>query len=68
MLLLAIETVKEKFIRLFNLALKKFSYTWDAWVAQSFKRLTHDLGSGHDLAVRELGCCVRICADSSEPA
>ena len=36
------------------------------WVAQSVKRPTPDLSSGHDLTVREFEPCIRLCADSSE--
>ena len=35
-------------------------------MAQSVKRLTLDFGSGHDLTVR--GPCLRLCANSVEPA
>ena len=38
------------------------------WVAQSVKHLTLDFGSGHDLMVCEFEPCVRLCADSEEPA
>ena len=37
-------------------------------MAQSVKRPTLDFGSGRDLAVGEFKPCVRLCADSSEPA
>ena len=36
--------------------------------AQSVKRPTLDLRSGHDLTVREFEPHVRLCADSAEPA
>ena len=36
-------------------------------MAQSVKRLTLDLGSGHDLTVRELEPRVGLCADCTEP-
>ena len=37
------------------------------WLAQSVKRLTLDLGSGHDLTVREFKPHVGLCADDAEP-
>ena len=37
-------------------------------MAQSVKHLTLDLGSGHDLTVREMEPHVGLCADSVEPA
>ena len=37
-------------------------------MAQSVKCPTLDLGSGHDLMVREFELCVGLCADSVEPA
>ena len=37
-------------------------------MAQSIKRLTLDLGSGHDLTVREFQARIRLHADSTEPA
>ena len=37
-------------------------------MAQPVKCPTLDLGSGHDLMVREFELCVRLCADSAEPA
>ena len=36
--------------------------------AQLVKHLTLDLGSGHELTVRELAPRVGLCADSAEPA
>ena len=39
-----------------------------AWVAQSVKCPTLDFSSGHDLPVHEIEPCVRLCADSAEPA
>ena len=36
-----------------------------AWVAQSVKRPTLDLGSGHDLTVPEIESHVGLCADST---
>ena len=38
------------------------------WVAQSVKRPTLDFSSGHDLTVRGFEPCLRLCADSVEPA
>ena len=38
------------------------------WAVQSVKRLTLGFGSGHDLAVREFELCVRVRAESVEPA
>ena len=40
---------------------------WGAWVAQSVKHLTLDLGSGHDLMVHEFEPHIGLCADGSEP-
>ena len=37
-------------------------------MAQLVKRLTLDLGSGHDLAVREFEPCVGLCTDSTDRA
>ena len=37
-------------------------------MAQLVKRPTLDFGSGHDLMVGEFKPCVRLCADSVEPA
>ena len=39
-----------------------------SWVAQSVKRQTLDFSSGHDLMVCEFEPCIRLCADSMEPA
>ena len=39
-----------------------------AWVAQSVKCPTLDLGSGHDLMVSEFEPRTGLCADSAEPA
>ena len=39
-----------------------------AGVAQSAKRPAPDSRSGHDLAVREFEPCIRLCANSREPA
>ena len=39
-----------------------------AWVAQSVKHLTLDLGSGHDLAVHKIRPRVWLYAASAEPA
>ena len=41
---------------------------WGIWVAQLVKHPTHDFGSGHDLTVPEFEPCIRLCADSAEPA
>ena len=38
------------------------------WVAQLAKHPTLDLGSGHGLTVHETELCIRLCADSVEPA
>ena len=38
------------------------------WAAQSVKRPTLGLGSGHDLTVRESEPRIRLCDDSVEPA
>ena len=48
-----------------GLTLKKI---WGAWVAQLVKCPTLASGSGHGLIVREIEPCVRLCADSVEPA
>ena len=37
-------------------------------MAQSVKRLTSDLGSGHDFTVREIKTHMGLCAVSLEPA
>ena len=37
-------------------------------VAQLVKRLTLDLGSGHDLTVRDFEPHIGLCTDSVEPA
>ena len=37
------------------------------WLSQ-LKHRTLGFGSGHDLAVREIEPCIRLCADSAEPA
>ena len=42
--------------------------TGGAWVAQLGKRLTLDLSSGHDLAVRGFELGIGLCADSMGPA
>ena len=47
---------------------KKVNRLWDAWMAQLFKCLTPDFGSGHDLAVHGIEPHVRLHADSEEPA
>ena len=39
-----------------------------AWVAQSVKRLTLDLSSGHNLMVRAFKPHIGLCADSMESA
>ena len=39
-----------------------------AWVTQSVKLLTLDLGSGHDLTVCEFKPCIMLRVDSVEPA
>ena len=39
-----------------------------AWVSQLVKFQTLDFDSGHDLMVCELETCIRLCADSAEPA
>ena len=55
-----IQTVKATF---------KYNLVWGAWVAQLVKHLVmSQFGSGHDLTVRGFKPCVRLCADSSEPA
>ena len=41
---------------------------WGAWVAQSVMHLTLGFGSGHDLIVCGINPCVRVHADSAEPA
>ena len=42
--------------------------TWGPWVAQLVKLLSLDFSLGHDLVVHEIKPCVRLCADSAEPA
>ena len=39
-----------------------------AWLAQSVKHLTLDLGSGHDLTVREFKPHIGLHTDGAEPA
>ena len=39
--------------------------SWGAWVVQSVKHPTPDLGSGHDLIACEFEPRVGLCADSS---
>ena len=48
--------------------LLEFTQSWGTWVAQSVKRLTLDFSSRHDLTVPEFEPCIRLCADSMEPA
>ena len=36
--------------------------------AQLIEHPNLDMGSGHDLTIREINPCVRLCADSAEPA
>ena len=38
-----------------------------AWVAQSVKYLTLGFSSDHDLTVREMELCIRLCTDSAGP-
>ena len=40
----------------------------DTWVAQSFERLSLDMGSGCDLTVCEIGPHIWLCADSEKHA
>ena len=49
-------------------SLLKTSISWGAWVAQLVEHLTLDLGSGHDLTVREIKPHVGLCTDSMEAA
>ena len=42
--------------------------TWGTWVAQSVKHLILDCGSAHDLRVHRFEPCIRLCADTAEPA
>ena len=51
-------------------ALLPTARTWSGgtWVAQSVKCQTFDFSSGHDLTVCELEPCIRLHADSVEPA
>ena len=48
-------------------ALNSPTFSEDAWVAQSVKHLTLDLGSGHDFSSREIEPHVRLFTDSVEP-
>ena len=41
---------------------------WGTWVAHRVRRLTLDLGSGHDLTVREFKPRAGLCTDGVEPA
>ena len=45
-----------------NKHLKKCMF-WGTWLAQLIKHPTPDFSSGHDLTVREIKLCVRLCAD-----
>ena len=45
-----------------------FKIFWGTWVTQLVKHLTLDFGSGHELAVCEFTPCIRLHADSAEPA
>ena len=38
------------------------------WMAQLVEQLPLDLGSGHDLTVGGFKPCIRLCAESVEPA
>ena len=45
------------------------SDVWDCGVAQSVKQMSAlGFGSGHDLTIPEFEPCIRLCADSVEPA
>ena len=44
------------------------SHPWDASLAQSVGRLAFDFGSAYDLTLRDIKPCIRLCADSMEPA
>ena len=46
-------------------SLSKINKHWDAWVAQSLKRLTLDFGTGCDLTVCEFEPHIRLCAGSA---
>ena len=46
---------------------KRMKY-WGAWVAQSVKNLTLDLGSGNDLMVHETEPHVGLCTNGAELA
>ena len=48
--------------------LKNVPQRGGAWVAQSVKRLTLDLSSGHDLTVCGFEPHIGFCADGTEPA
>ena len=43
-------------------------HSWGTWVAQLFKCLTLDFGSGHDLTVCGIEPHIGLHADSTEPA
>ena len=47
---------------------KTFERFWGTWVAQSAEHLTLGFGSGHDLLIHGIEPCIRLCANSMEPA
>ena len=49
-----------------NKSILKF-LKWGAWVAQSVKRLTLDLGLGHARRLHGIKPCFGLCTDSVEP-
>ena len=51
--------------------LRMYAHSWGAWmarVAQVVKYLTLDFGSGHSLKFHGIKPCIRLYADSMEPA
>ena len=49
-------------------SVQRKSMVWGAWVAQSLKHPTLNLGSGRDLTVHGIEPRVGLCTDSVEPA
>ena len=57
------------FFIIYNRMMKKLqNQTRGTWLAQLVKRWALDFSSGHDLTVHEFEPCIRLCADSVEPA
>ena len=59
------EQIRSSGLTIFKMAMRLLQ---GAWVAQSFKRLTLDLSSGHELMICEIEPHTGLCADSAELA